>query len=107
MFATISFQAEVSFASSKDVFFAISAKRDVDCFFTLSIAASVNSSVQAPNVFVYQLLFTLFSYSFGPVTPRITYFFLSADQFTRCAQKRDIPIKTSNPYSERYASSPV
>src|ERR1041385_362642 len=103
----MSFHFVVSLASSKFVFFAISLKREADCFLTLSIASSVNWRVHAPSVLVYQLLLTLFSYSLGPVTPRITYLFLSFDQLTRCSQKREIPISTSRPNSDKYPSSPV
>src|SRR5512133_3028496 len=69
--------------------------------FSHSRVSEVYFRVQCASVFVYQLLLTLFSYSLGPVTPRMTYCSFSWEKLLRCAQKRDIAISTSRPYSER------
>ncbi|OPZ55295.1 MAG: hypothetical protein BWY89_01385 [Bacteroidetes bacterium ADurb.BinA012] len=66
-----------------------------------SSMSEVYFNVQHARIFVYQLLLTLFSYSFGPVTPSMTYLFFSCDQLVLCAQKREMAISTSRPYSER------
>src|SRR5665647_516477 len=67
--------------------------------------STVYLSVHRASVLVYQLLLTLFSYSFGPVTPSITYWFFSSDQLHRWAQKREMAMRTSRPYLARYAWS--
>ncbi|SIH08448.1 Uncharacterised protein [Mycobacteroides abscessus subsp. abscessus] len=59
--------------------------------------ASVYSRHQAAIVLVYQLLLTLFSYSFGPVTPWIMYLPARLEKWTRSAQKRLMPTSTSMP----------
>src|SRR5690606_8640963 len=97
----ISAHREVSSCSRKFIRDDNSFHLSGEFFLTNSSELSVYCSVHVAMVLVYQLLLTLFSYSFGPVTPSITYLFLSDDQVMRCDQKRDIPINTSRPYSLR------
>src|ERR1035437_3377005 len=46
---------------------------------TFCMASTVYSRHHLAIILVYQLLFTLFSYSLGPVTPSRTYFFLTSE----------------------------
>ncbi len=69
--------------------------------FNQSSISQVYLNVHRARVLVYQLLLTLFSYSLGPVTPRITYWCFSCEKVARCAQKREMAMSTSRPYSAR------
>src|SRR6056300_924802 len=88
-------------AGSNFVLLAMRSRSLDACSFSQAKASRVYSKVHAAMRFVYQLLFMLFSYSFGPVTPSITYASFSCDQFTRCAQNLLMPSRTSAPASAR------
>ena len=49
----------------------------------------------------------LFSYSFGPVTPRITYLFNKLEKFTLCSQNLEIAINIFIPLFSKNSKSSV
>src|SRR6185437_2233782 len=88
--AIISLNFAVSTASLKPVLVTNSAYFSGSEALTFLATSMAYCMHHVAILLVYQLLFTLFSYSLGPVTPSMTYCCFSFDQLTRCAQKRAI-----------------